>query len=574
MARKKTERSTDFETIKKAALYVRVSTKYQVDKDSLPFQRKKLKEYCKMLDIHKYEIFEDDGYSAKNTERPRFQEMMNRIRGGEFTHLIVWKVDRISRNLLDFSTMYKELKDHRVTFISMNEQFDTSTAIGEAMLKIILIFAELERNMTSERVTGIMLDRAENGQWNGSRLPIGYKLNRETMTPEPDPDEREIVQLIFDEYEKTRSCVKVARFMKRNNIKLPDNREWNPALIKNAIHNQIYIGTYVYNKREAHDKFRPESEWIVKEKNHQPIISEEQFERCNKIMEKNARTRDVSELRQTKHIHVFGGKVVCNMCGGNMGARKDIPLKNGYRPSNYNCSRRLRMMDCDNSRGIRETSIGPFVLNYVANLARIQKDFKEIDSPEKMEAALLSGPEFSGVKLKPESLKLTFSILTGKNIGRGAYVPNMGKSDSEENPSADSMELLKRECEKYKTAISRLTELYMFDPDALTKEEYSEKKRGLTAKIRELEKQIATASGSGGSGTADLSFIKKASAFLVAQHIASAEHIDYMQLVIDLDNGIIKDFIDQLIDKIFVQDGRIMRIRFVSGLEHEFAYGE
>lgn len=558
----------------KAALYVRVSTKYQVDKDSLPFQRKKLKEYCKMLDIHKYEIFEDDGYSAKNTERPRFQEMMNRVRGGEFTHLIVWKVDRISRNLLDFSTMYKELKDHRVTFISMNEQFDTSTAIGEAMLKIILIFAELERNMTSERVTGIMLDRAENGQWNGARLPLGYRLNRETMTPEPDPDEKEIVQLIFDEYEKTRSCVKVARFMNNNNIKLPDNREWNPALVKNAIHNQIYIGTYVYNKREAHDKFRPESEWIVKEKNHQPIISAEQFERCNKIMEKNARTRDVSELRQTKHIHVFGGKMICNMCGGNMGARKDTPLKNGYRPSNYSCSRRLRMMDCDNSRGIRETSIGPFVLNYVANLARIQKKFKGIDSPEKMEAALLSGPEFSGVKLKPESLKMTFFILAGKNIGKGAYVPNMGESDSMESTSADSIELLKRECEKCKNAISRLTELYMFDPDALTKEEYSERKRELTAKIRDIEKRISAASGSEGSGSADLSFIKKASAFLVAQHIASAEHIDYMQLVIDLDNGIIKDFIDQLIDKIFVQDGKIMRIRFVSGLEHEFLYEE
>ena len=118
----------------KAALYVRVSTRYQIDKDSLPFQRKKLKEYCKLLEIDKYEIFEDDGYSAKNTDRPRFQEMMEHIRAGNFSHLIVWKVDRISRNLLDFSTMYKELKDHHVTFISMNEQFDTSTAIGDAKI--------------------------------------------------------------------------------------------------------------------------------------------------------------------------------------------------------------------------------------------------------------------------------------------------------------------------------------------------------------------------------------------------------------------------------------------------------
>lgn len=100
------------------------------------------------MGIDAFQIFEDDGYSAKNTDRPHFQDMMNRVRAGEFSHIIVWKVDRISRNLLDFAAMYEELKDHRVTFISMNEQFDTSTAIGEAMLKIILIFAELERNMT------------------------------------------------------------------------------------------------------------------------------------------------------------------------------------------------------------------------------------------------------------------------------------------------------------------------------------------------------------------------------------------------------------------------------------------
>ena len=84
-------------TKKKAALYVRVYTKYQIDKDSLPFQRKKLKEYCKLLEIDKFEIFENDGYSAKNTDRPHFQDMMNRVRMGEFSHVIVWKVDRISR---------------------------------------------------------------------------------------------------------------------------------------------------------------------------------------------------------------------------------------------------------------------------------------------------------------------------------------------------------------------------------------------------------------------------------------------------------------------------------------------
>lgn len=138
----------------KVAIYIRVSTSFQVDKDSLPMQRSDLVSYAKLiLDTENYEIFEDAGYSGKNTDRPAYQEMMSRVRNGEFTHILVWKIDRISRNLLDFANMYQELKDLNVTFVSKSEQFQTNTAMGEAMLKIILVFAELERNMTSERVT-------------------------------------------------------------------------------------------------------------------------------------------------------------------------------------------------------------------------------------------------------------------------------------------------------------------------------------------------------------------------------------------------------------------------------------
>lgn len=108
--------------------------------------------------------------------------MMSQVRQGLFTHILVWKIDRISRNLLDFANMYAELKELGVTFVSKNEQFDTSTAIGEAMLKIILVFAELERNMTSERVTATMINRANNGIWNGGRVPFGYTYDKESQT--------------------------------------------------------------------------------------------------------------------------------------------------------------------------------------------------------------------------------------------------------------------------------------------------------------------------------------------------------------------------------------------------------
>ena len=159
------------------ALYVRVSTGYQVDKDSLPFQKKELKAYCEhVLHIDKncIEIFEDAGKSGKNTKRPAFERMMGKVKSGQVSHVIVYKIDRISRNLVDFSLMYDDFKYNNVTFISLNEQFDTSSAIGEAILKIILVFAELERKLTSERVTDVMIGRAQSGQWNGARVPYGW----------------------------------------------------------------------------------------------------------------------------------------------------------------------------------------------------------------------------------------------------------------------------------------------------------------------------------------------------------------------------------------------------------------
>ncbi len=557
---------------RKAALYVRVSTKHQVDKDSLPMQRKKLKEYCKIYDIGEYQIFEDDGYSAKNTDRPNFQKMMDCIRKGDYTHMIVWKVDRVSRNLLDFATMYKELKEYKVTFISLNEQFDTSTPIGGAMLKIILIFAELEREMTSERVTAVMLDRAENGLWNGNRPPLGYVLDRQTMLLSPEPDEKETVKMIFDLYEKLKSCRKVARFLQQNGIPPKFHDEWLPEYIRRTLRNTIYIGTYTYNRCELRGSKRPESEWIIKENNHPAIISRDQFDHCNEILDKNAASRDVSELRRTKYVHVFSKKLVCNLCGGSMIASKDKKRENGLHPSIYRCGRRSRQMDCENKRMISDLSLGPFIFNYAANLARIQKDASGIDTPEKLEAALLSGDEFSGVKLAPDCLSMTFSLLTHRNIGKGRFSPDMGESDNQEGQLEDRIAYLEREKEKYKNAISRLTDLYMFDPDAITKEEFSARKRETTKKIREITHQITDLKENGGSGPADLAFIRKASAFLMAQRIASNEHIDYMQMAVDLDNKIMKEFIGQIIDKIFIQDGQIVKIRFASGLEHDFIY--
>ena len=222
----------------RVAIYVRVSTMHQIDRDSLPMQKQDLLAYAKiMLGTDDCIIFEDAGYSGKNTDRPKFQEMMSQIRAGGFTHLLVWKIDRISRNLLDFATMYNELKELGVVFVSKNEQFDTSTAMGEAMLKIVLIFAELERNMTSERVTATMISRASNGLWNGGRVPYGYEWDSKSKEFSYITDEYNIARLIHDLYEEERSLIREARILNAKGYRTRSGNEWNPVSLHIILRN-------------------------------------------------------------------------------------------------------------------------------------------------------------------------------------------------------------------------------------------------------------------------------------------------------------------------------------------------
>ena len=227
----------------RAAIYIRVSTQYQTDRASLPVQCEELINYAKYaLSINSYEIFEDAGFSAKNTDRPAYQQMIARVRNGEFTHVLVWKIDRISRNLLDFTAMYQELKNLGVTFISKNEQFDTSTAIGEAMLRIILVFAELERKMTSERVSAVMVSRASKGDWNGGKIPYGYDYDKDTGEFSINEDEAKVINLIYDLYESEKSLTVVAKYLNDHGYRARSGKPWNPTTTRKMLVSPFYAG--------------------------------------------------------------------------------------------------------------------------------------------------------------------------------------------------------------------------------------------------------------------------------------------------------------------------------------------
>ena len=298
----------------KTAIYIRVSTHFQIDKDSLQVQRRELIAYSEMiLGIKEYEVFEDPGFSGKNTDRPAYQNMMSRFRSGEFSHLLVWKIDRISRNLLDFAEMYRELKALGVTFVSKNEQFDTSTAIGEAMLKIILVFAELERNMTAERVTSVMLSRANNGQWNGGRIPFGYNHSKETGFT-VNHDEARIYLEICDLYEKYQSTLFIARNLTDRGILTRAGLAWTPTAVHKILSNVFYLGTYRYNVHSPGNKGqkKKQDEWIDVPDHHVALIDKPRFDRIQAILKRNVRGgRRAGNTIMRKYRHIFSGLLVC-----------------------------------------------------------------------------------------------------------------------------------------------------------------------------------------------------------------------------------------------------------------------
>lgn len=155
------------------AIYARKSVE-RIDSISIESQIEFCKFEAKGEDCN---IYSDNGYSGKNTQRPAFHQMMEDIRKGKVRAVIVYKLDRISRSILDFSEMMQEFQNYGVQFISATEKFDTSSPMGRAMLNICIVFAQLERETIQQRVTDAYYSRCKKGFYMGGRVPYGFTLD-------------------------------------------------------------------------------------------------------------------------------------------------------------------------------------------------------------------------------------------------------------------------------------------------------------------------------------------------------------------------------------------------------------
>lgn len=562
------------------ALYIRVSTGYQVDKDSLPFQKKELKAYCEHvlhIDKNRIEIFEDAGKSGKNTKRPAFERMMGKVKSGQVSHVIVYKIDRISRNLVDFSLMYDDFKYNNVTFISLNEQFDTSSAIGEAILKIILVFAELERKLTSERVTDVMIGRAQNGQWNGARVPYGWDWDEEKQCPVHSKKEAQYAIAMYEMYLKAKSTGKIRDYNNSHNIPTKRGGEWTSKTVTDFLRNPINKGAYRYNYREsARGRKKPNEEVVFIENAFPPLVEPETWEKVNKILDINRDKRNMGGLHPIeKNCNVFAGLIQCGICGtGYIVDKKDRRRKNGFTPSMYHCGAKTKAIHCQNPN-VSDVKIGPFIINYIAAMVRVSKSKRKIKTPEALEEMLLADKVVFGdiAGLSTDSLNYTFEMITGKYTTDNAVwrTNPVNQSNKELNP--EEIEKLKNEIKKYSRAKERLEDAYYFSDDGMSEKEYLEKKNKFDSMRVSAEnkiKELTEASIS--SGIDEDSFIKSATSFLLAHKIYNESHIVYSDLAGVIEEETLKEFFNLILDYIVVVDRRIVEIVFSNGLSHQFIY--
>ncbi len=341
-------------------------------------------------------IYEDEGFSAKNTERPQFQQMLRDIKLKKPDFIVCYRLDRISRNVSDFSSLIEELNNRSISFICIKEEFDTSKPMGKAMMFIASVFAQLERETIAERVRDNMVMLARTGRWLGGTTPTGYtseKLQeiiidgkvKTSCKLKDNPDELLAVDLIFEKYFEFKSVSGVSKYLINHNIKSRSGKFYSLLGIKDILQNPVYCiadqdafnyfveknadvcfeerdcsnkyGLISYNKRDYKKKHAPRQsidKWIISMGKHKGRIEGKKWIAIQNILQENIPSGKIPSKMHNDYS-LLSGFIYCEKCGGRMFA-KQRSVKNGNSELfDYMCNSKLRggknLCDCQNLNG-------------------------------------------------------------------------------------------------------------------------------------------------------------------------------------------------------------------------------
>lgn len=383
-----------------AAIYSRKS-KFTGKGESIENQIEMCKDYAnKFLDIDEFIIYEDEGFSGGNTNRPEFQKLLKDAKKKRFNALICYRLDRISRNVADFSSTLEMLQSNNIAFVSIKEQFDTSTPMGKAMVYIASVFAQLERETIAERIRDNMLELAKTGRWLGGQVPLGFKSEKFTYIDEeykernlyklsPIPEELEIVNYIYSTYIETHSLRETVAKLHEKRFKTKNNGEWGISQVQNILVSPTYVksslkvkefllsqgmnfagepngnGIFLYNKKKGKNKYREINEWIAAVAKHKGIIESETWLKVQSLLDSK---RFKMGRLGTGSNSLFSGLIKCGQCGSNMTIIHGGTSK-GIRKHYYTCSlkRASKNSKCNNSNLTVDTT-DQLIINHLKNI--------------------------------------------------------------------------------------------------------------------------------------------------------------------------------------------------------------
>lgn len=395
-------------------------------------------EYCKAMikpdeKLEKVITFIDNGYSGGNTDRDGFQKMMRQVERGKISKIIVYRLDRISRSLSDFVGILETLKRYNVQFVSSQESFDTSSPYGEMIVKILMVFAEFERQSIIERVTQAYAHRSEIGLYMGGRRPYGFNLkdtvihNIKTKMYEPVPEEVEQIKYIFENYAVPN--VTLRRLMDnliQNGI-LPTEGSWSTAKLSNIIKNPIYVkadndiyeyyannnanitsdinafdgihGLQIYGKTKHTADDMSDIKVVVMA--HEGIVNSDVWIKCQKRIERNKQIGN-SISNSTSWI---GGKIVCKKCGRTMTVTRGGKHKDGTQTRYFSCTGKSHNRVCKGTKvTLYADSLEDMAYNLISEKLETLKGSRKKVSTDNSNKINLLKNRISEIKLSQDKL--------------------------------------------------------------------------------------------------------------------------------------------------------------------------
>lgn len=302
-------------------------------------------------------VYEDEGFSGGNLNRPDFRKMMAAAKERKFKAIIVYRLDRISRNISDFSSLIEELARLDIAFVSIKEQFDTGSPMGRAMMYIASVFSQLERETIAERIRDNMHELAKTGRWLGGTTPTGFESEGEekvtvdgkkkkTFKLKLVPQEAEIVRLIYDLFSETNSLTMTEAELMRQRIVTRNGNYFTRFSIKAILQNPVYMiadqeaydyltekeadlfsdrtafdgkhGIMAYNRTDQEKgkttQYNPVNEWIVAVGKHPGLIPGNTWVRVQETLEQN---KSKAFRRPKSNESLLTGLLYCR-CGNRM----------------------------------------------------------------------------------------------------------------------------------------------------------------------------------------------------------------------------------------------------------------